>query len=43
MQIRTSLKKIQKYTSESTERTTTVTVFLAELITTQGYNKKNSP
>ena len=37
-----SLKKIHKYTPASAKRTTILTVFLAGLITTQGYNSKTA-
>lgn len=37
-----SLKKLHKYTPESAERTTIITVFLAGLIVTQGYNSKTA-
>ena len=37
-----SLKKLHKYTPESAQRTTIITVFLAGLITTQGYNTKTA-
>ena len=37
-----SLKKIHKYTPDSAKRTTILTVFLAGLITTQGYNTKTA-
>jgi hypothetical protein len=37
-----SLKKLHKYTPESTKRTTILTVFLAGLITTTGYNTKTA-
>jgi hypothetical protein len=36
------LKKLHKYTPESVKRTTTLTVFLAGLITTIGYNTKTA-
>lgn len=36
------LKKLHKYTPESGQRTTILTVFLAGLITTQGYNTKTA-
>jgi len=34
------LKKLHKYTPESAQRTTIITVFLVGLITTTGYNTK---
>ena len=37
-----SLKKLHKYTPQSAQRTTILTVFLAGLITTQGYNTKTA-
>jgi hypothetical protein len=37
-----SLKKLHKYTPESAKRTTILTVFLAGLITTTGYNTKTA-
>jgi hypothetical protein len=37
-----SLKKIHKYTPQSAEKTTILTVFLAGLITTLGYNSKTA-
>ncbi|SCG85862.1 transposase [Methanobacterium congolense] len=37
-----SLKKLHKYTPESAQRTTILTVFLAGLLTTTGYNTKTS-
>ena len=37
-----SLKKIHKYTPKSAEKTTILTVLLAGLITTQGYNTKTA-
>jgi hypothetical protein len=37
-----SLKKLHKYTPESAERTTILTVFLAGLITTLGYSSKTA-
>jgi len=37
-----SLKKLHKYTPESAQRTTILTVFLAGLIVTQGYNTKTA-
>jgi hypothetical protein len=37
-----NLKKLHKYTPESAERTTILTVFLAGLIVTQGYNSKTA-
>ena len=37
-----NLKKLHKYTPESAQRTTILTVFLAGLITTQGYNTKTA-
>ena len=37
-----SLKKLHKYTPESAKRTTILTVFLAGLITTLGYNSKTA-
>lgn len=37
-----SLKKLHKYTPESAKRTTTLIVFLAGLITTNGYNTKTA-
>ena len=36
------LKKLHKYTPESAKRTTILTVFLAGLITTIGYNTKTA-
>ena len=38
-----SLKKLHKYTPESTKRTTILIVFLAGLITTNGYSTKTAP
>jgi len=38
-----SMKKIHKYTPESAQRTTILTIFLAGLLTTLGYNTKTSP
>jgi len=37
-----NLKKIHKYTPDSVERTSILTVFLAGLITTLGYNSKTA-
>jgi hypothetical protein len=37
-----NLKKLHKYTPESAKRTTILTVLLAELITTTGYNTKTA-
>jgi hypothetical protein len=37
-----SLKRLHKYTPESTKRTTIITVLLAGLITTTGYNTKTA-
>jgi hypothetical protein len=37
-----SLKRLHKYTPESAKRTTTLIVFLAGLITTNGYNTKTA-
>ncbi|BDZ69291.1 hypothetical protein GCM10025860_27390 [Methanobacterium ferruginis] len=37
-----SLKKLHKYTPESAKKTTILTVLLAGLITTQGYNSKTA-
>jgi hypothetical protein len=42
MQIGTKLKKIHKYTPKSAEKTTILIIFLAGLITTQGYNTKTA-
>jgi len=36
------LKKLHKYTPESAEKTTILTVLLAGLITTLGYNSKTA-
>ena len=36
------LKKLHKYTPESAKKTTILTVFLAGLLTTQGYNTKTA-
>jgi len=40
MQIRTRIKKLHKYASESAKKITIITVFLAGLLTTLGYNTK---
>lgn len=37
-----SLKKLHKYAPESAEKTTIITVFLAELIIALGYNSKRA-